>query len=229
MRLQTNHVSSFEAVRALAIPCHALDLSGGELLFAGTHADRDEKTKNAYLEQFTSLLLRVAIALRTKFYQGYDDRSTLAYVAHCGSLFTLGEASEESVEFSMKDVCGKIIHAVTFEKYLEAQSERSPTTLSGKTQDGTGRELSLFVSEFAEAVWNWARGTETRRPEPIAVLPAPDVALTAIRPWTEIERDHRVGARLRAAVEGAAFSPQRLPAKPQRPAHHFGPCSIGND
>ncbi len=200
MRLQTNHVSSFEAVRALAIPCHALDLSGGELLFAGAHADRDEKTKNAYLEQFTSLLLRVAIALRTKFYQGYDDRSTLAYVAHCGSLFTLGEASEESVEFSMKDVCGKIIHAVTFEKYLEAQSERSPTTLSGKTQDGTGWKLSLFVSQSAEAGLNWARDTETRRPEPIAVLPAPDVALTPIRPWTEIERDHRVGARLRAAV-----------------------------
>jgi len=168
-------------------------------------------------------------ALRTKFYQGYDGRSTLAYVAHGGSLFTLGEASEESVEFSMKDVCGKIIHAVTFEKYLEAQSERSPTTLSGKTQDGTGRKLSLFVSRSAEAVWNWARDTETRRPEPIAVLPAPDVALTAIRPWTEIELNHRVGARLRAAVEGAAFLPQRLPARPQRPAHHFGPCSIGND
>jgi len=173
MRFQTSHVSSFEAVRALAIQCHALDLSGAELLFASTHVDRGEKTKSAYLEQFTGLLLRLAIALRTKFYQGYDDRSTVPYVAHCGSLFTYGQANEESVEFSMKDVCDKIIHAVTFEKDLEAEIEKAPTTLCGKTPEGVEWELSVFVGLFAEAVLNWARDMESRNGQITATLPAP--------------------------------------------------------
>jgi len=172
MRFQGSHVSSFEAVRALAIHCHALDLSGAELLFASTHTDRDERTKSSYLEQFTSQLLRLAIALRTKFYQGYDDRSTVAYVAHCGSLFTYREDKEESIEFSMKDVCDKIIHAVTFEKDLEGEIEKAPTTLCGKSPDGVEWELSVFVSLFAEAVLNWARDMETHRADIVAGQPA---------------------------------------------------------
>jgi len=161
MKFQGSHVSSFQAIRALAIQCHALDLSGGELLFASTHADRDERTRSIYQEQFTSLLLRLAIAIRTKFYQGYDDRSTISYVAHCGSLFRYVQAKEESVEFSMKDICDRIIEAVTFEKDLEGEIEKAPTTLSGRSPEGVEWELSVFVGLFAEAVLNWARDMET--------------------------------------------------------------------
>jgi len=165
MRLLTPHHSSFEAVRALAIQCHALDLSGSELLFASTHADKDEKTKSVFQEQFTSLLLRLAVAIRTKFHQGFDDRSTVSYVAHCGSLFTFGEGGEQSAEFSLKDVCDKIIDAVTIEKDLQGEIEKAPTTLCGKNPDGVDWELSVFVGLFAEAVLNWARDMEIHEPD----------------------------------------------------------------
>ena len=163
MRLLAPHRSSFEAVRALAIQCHALDLSGSELLFASTHADKDEKTKSAFQEQFTSLLLRLAVAVRTKFHQGLDERSTVSYVAHCGSLFTFGETGEQSAEFSLKDICDKIIDAVTIEKDLQGEIEKAPTTLCGKNPDGVDWELSVFVGLFAEAVLNWARDMETHQ------------------------------------------------------------------
>jgi len=168
MRLLASRHSSFEAVRALAIQCHALDLSGSELLFASTHADRDEKTKSVFQEQFTSLLLRLAVAIRTKFHQGFDDRSTVSYVAHCGSLFLFGEAGEEAAEFSLKDVCDKIIDAATIVKDLQGEIEKAPTTLSGKNSDGVDWELTVFVGLFAEAVLNWARDMETHQPDAAA-------------------------------------------------------------
>jgi hypothetical protein len=165
MRLLTSHNSSFEAVRALAIQCHALDLSGSELLFASTHADRDEKTKAVFQEQFTSLLLRLAIAIRTKFHQGFDDRSTVSYVAHCGSLFTFGETGEQPAAFSLKDICDKIIDAVAIEKDLQGEIEKAPTMLSGRSADGVDWELSVFVGLLAEAVLNWARDVEIHQPD----------------------------------------------------------------
>ncbi len=168
MRLLASHNSSFEAVRGLAIQCHALDLSGSELLFASTHIDQDEKTKSVFQEQFAGLLLRLAVAVRTKFHQGFDERSSVAYVAHCGSLFNFGEAGEQSAEFSMKDICDKIIDAVTIEKDLQGEIEKAPTTLCGKNPDGADWELSIFVGLFAEAVLNWARDMDSRLPDAAA-------------------------------------------------------------
>ena len=160
MELLGSHKVSFASVRALAIQCHALDLSAYDLLFTSTQVDKDEKTKNAYEEQFTSQLLTLAIALRTKFYQGYDHRSTISYVSHCGLLYKYGKNAEATEHFSIKDVCDKIIHANKVKKYLEAGIEKPTTSLCGKAQDGSLWELSMSVSLFAEAVLNWVRDVE---------------------------------------------------------------------
>ena len=164
MKILGSHTASFASVRALAVHCHALDLSASELFFASTHVDKDEKTKAAYEEQFTSLLLSLAIALRTKFYQGYNHRATIPYVSHCGFLFNCGDLTEQSVEFSMKDVCDKIIHALSIEKDLGGEMENAATTLCGKGADGAEWELSISVRLFAEAVLNWLRDVEATAP-----------------------------------------------------------------
>jgi len=164
MKIVRSHIASFAAIRALAIQCHALDVSAGELLFAGTHADKDERTKAAYAEQFAASLLSLAIALRTKFYDGVNPRSTIPYVAHCGVLFANRDFTEEPIEFSMKEACEKIIDALTIEKDLGEEIEKATTTFCGRDCDGVQWEFSISVRLFAEAVLNWVRDMEGAQP-----------------------------------------------------------------
>src|SRR5437899_2163987 len=128
MDLLGMHKVTFETLRSLAIQCHALDLSAYPLFVEGTHADASEKAKATYEELFTSQLLNLAIALRVKFYQGIDPKTTIPYVRHCGLL----DKKMKNVCFSMKDVCDKIIHADKVEKYMEKGVREPTTTLRGK-------------------------------------------------------------------------------------------------
>jgi len=129
MQLLGSYITSFESLRALAIQCDALDLGAYELLFTSTHIGKGERTKSAYEEQFTSHLLALAISLRTKFYQAYDHHATTSYLSHCGLSFTCGEDTAAPEQFSMKDVCDRIIHAITVRKDLKGEIERATTTL----------------------------------------------------------------------------------------------------
>lgn len=158
MDLFGTHKVTFEMVRSLAIQCHALDISAYHLFVDGTHSDKGDKTKATYEELFTGQLLGLAIALRTKFYQGIDHNNTIHFVSPCGLLYKYRNSAEETIKFSMKDVCDKIIHADSVCRHLESGVEKPTTTLRGRdNRDSSEWELSMSVSLFAEAVLNWAQ------------------------------------------------------------------------
>lgn len=159
MELLGTHKVSFESVRALAVQCHALDIAAYHLLSDSTHEDKSGKTKTTYEDMFTFQLLALAIALRTKFYQGANHEATVRYVSHCGFLFKYKNNAEESRAFSFKDVCDKIIHASTVSRYLERGVQKPTTTFRG-AQGKSEWELSISVSLFAEAVLNWVQDVE---------------------------------------------------------------------
>ena len=161
MELLGTHKVSFESVRALAVQCHALDIAAYHLLSDSTHEDKSGKTKTTYEELFTFQLLALAIALRTKFYQGENHKATVRYVSHCGFLSNYKNNAENPLEFSFKDVCDKIIHASTVSRHLERGVQKPTTTLRGQAQGNKFEwELSISVSLFAEAVLNWVQDVE---------------------------------------------------------------------
>jgi hypothetical protein len=116
----------------MAINCYALDLAAYPLFMDGTHSDKDGKTMAVYEELLTSQLLALAIALRTKFYQGADPQETVNYVLPAGLLYKFKNDDEENTIFSIKDVCDKIIHADTIYRDLEKGDPKPVTILSGK-------------------------------------------------------------------------------------------------
>ena len=71
---------SWEAVRRLAIECHALDSTAHRLLIDTTLDDTVGKNRIAYEELVTEKLLALAIALRMKFYQGEDPAETASRI-----------------------------------------------------------------------------------------------------------------------------------------------------
>jgi hypothetical protein len=162
MDLLGKHRVTFDGIRALAIQCHALDISAYHLLLDSTLAELTERTKACYEELFTGQLLALAIALRTKFYQGADHKATVTYVSDCGILFKYKrgpektEETEETVVFSIKDICDKIIHADSIFRCLDSGVEKPTTTIKGRdTRNQSEWELSISISLFAEGVLNW--------------------------------------------------------------------------
>lgn len=161
MDLFGTHKVTFEVVRSLAIQCHALDISAYHLFVDSTHSDKGDKTKATYEELMTSQLLALAIALRTKFYQGFDHKNTIPYVSPSSLLYKYKKNTQETLEFSMKDVCDKIIHADRVLRHMDDGVEKPTTTLRGKdNRDKSEWELSMSVSLFAEAVLNWAQDVD---------------------------------------------------------------------
>ena len=114
---------------------------------------------SAYQDLMTEKLLGLAIALRTKFYQGLDHKDTVRYVGPCGLLFKHEDNVEKNISFSMKDVCDKIIHADSVSRHLEDGVEKPTTSLRGRL-GGIEWELSMSVSLFTEAVLNWVQDIE---------------------------------------------------------------------
>ncbi len=162
MELLGTHKISFDLLRSLAIQCHGLDISAYHLFIDSTNSDTDGKAKSIYEELFTSQLLSLAIALRTKFYLGLDYKSTIPYVSHCAFLYEYKSDSEEPLNFSMKDICDKIIHADNIFRPMESGVEKPTTILRGKDKrNKSDWELSISVSLFAEAVLNWVRDIES--------------------------------------------------------------------
>ena len=161
MELLGTHKVTFEEIRSLAIQCHALDISAYHLFVDSTHEDKSETTKSTYQDLMTRRLLGLAIALRTKFYQGLKHKDTVPYVGACALMYKDKDNVEENVEFSMKDLCDKIIHADSISRPMEKGVEKQITTLRGKdNRDKSEWELSISVSLFAEGVLNWAQDVE---------------------------------------------------------------------
>ena len=161
MDLLGKHKISLANVRSMAIQCYALDVAAFPLLQGGTHTDRGGKTKEAYEELFTAQLLAFAIALRTKFYQGLDHKTTVRYIQAAGFLFKNNSCGEKTLAFSIKDVCDKIIHADTISRYLELGISKPSTSFCGKdSRDNSTWECAISVTLFVEGVLEWLQDVE---------------------------------------------------------------------
>lgn len=134
MELLGKHRITFDKLRSRAIQCHALGLSAYHLFHDSTHFDKTGKTKAIYEELYTSQLLGLAIALRTKFYQGLDYKKADSYVSPCALMYKYTSKGEENQSFSMKDICDKIIHADSVSLPLEKDIEKPMTILREKIE-----------------------------------------------------------------------------------------------
>ncbi len=159
-----SHKVSWHAVRRLAIECHALDSAAYPLLNDSILDNKAGKNRVAYEELFTEKLLALAIALRTKFYQGVDAAETSRYANDCGLLYRLeGEGEVGPMGFTFKDVCDKIIHAQTIEKSVDTYRDAEITTLNGSELRRGKRipwRLSLSVTLLTECILNWVAKQE---------------------------------------------------------------------
>ncbi len=164
MQVLGSHKVSLEAVRRLAIECHALDSVAYSLLSDSIHQDANGRTRAAYEELLTERLLTLAIALRTKFYQGMDVTATARYANDCGLLYHHeGEREEGPLSFTLKDVCDKIIHADRISKSLGCLHEAKITELFGTVSiKGKKKQwsLSLSVTLLTEGILNWVAVNE---------------------------------------------------------------------
>lgn len=152
---------SFDEIRALAIQCHALDITAYHLFVDSTHDDKSGKTKFAYQDLMSRQFLGLAIALRTKFYQGLDHKDTYRYIAASGLMYKQKKGAEKSVAFSIKDVCDKIIHADTVSRYMEKGIDKPVTSFRGhEGRNKSDWELGMSVSLFTEGVLNWLQDIE---------------------------------------------------------------------
>lgn len=154
MELFGSHSISFGLVRQQAIKCYALDLAAYPLLLDSIHDDTTSETRLAYEELFSAELLAFAIMMRTKFYQGLDPAPSLKFISASGLLYTFDARGEESQDFTVKDVCDKIIHANSVQKYLEFGIPKPTTTLEG-IHGKIKWQFSFSVSIFIEGVLNW--------------------------------------------------------------------------
>lgn len=159
MELFGKYKMSFDRIRSLAIQCHALDLSAYHLLLNSTHRDIQGRSKVLYTELLTEQLLTLAIAIRTKFYQGTPHDTTSEYVQHCGLFYRYKGGTEEPALFTIKDICDKIIHADSVSKCLEQGVEKATITLRGQQRD-VEWELGFSVNLFCEGVLNWLQAIQ---------------------------------------------------------------------
>jgi hypothetical protein len=156
MDLFGTHRISVEAIRRLAVECHALDVSAVRLLI-DTTVDEVGCIRTTYEELFSEKLLSLAIALRTKFYQGVQANGTERFVEH--SAFLLVTDEEMIKAFTIKDVCDKVIHAESITRPLDDGTAQPVTQVRG-TQQGTPWVLHISTGLFCEGVLNWLASIE---------------------------------------------------------------------
>ena len=155
MQLLGTHRVSLAHVRRQALVCYALDVAAEPLLLNGTHTDSDGRTKAQFEELYSTELLSLAISLRTLFYQGVDPARSESFIQASGFLDRYTSQAEESVPFTVKDVCDKIIHATSIVKHLEIGVQNATTTLDGKEVRGTRWQLSFSLALFIEGLLEW--------------------------------------------------------------------------
>lgn len=158
MDLLGTHKVSYEAIRRLSIECYALARSGQSLLQTSAYEDRYGRTKALYEELFSEKLLQLAIAIRTKFYQGADHRRTSGFLEDTGTLFKGTSAEDETTPpYTLKDVCDKIIHATAV--YLVLEDDFYFTYISLHGEQSTGRKTETWmltlVPETFEGILGW--------------------------------------------------------------------------
>lgn len=145
------HQISLDAIRRLAVECHALDVSAVRLLI-DTTVNKPELARRTYEELFSEKLLSLAVALRTRLYQGAPSKGSELFVGY--SAFLVVSAMEEIRTFTIKDVCDKVIHAESITRSLNDGTAQPVTQLRG-THQGVPWVLHISTGLFCEGVLNW--------------------------------------------------------------------------
>lgn len=166
MNLFGTHRVSVDLIRRLAVECHALDVAAVRLLI-DTTVDKPERVKNTYEELFSEKLLSLAVAIRTKFYQGLQSKGTEKFVLH--SAFLIETEKEVIKDFTIKDVCDKIIHAESITRVLD-DGTAQPTTQVRGTYKNTQWVLHISTGLFCEGILNWLESVAAMSESEIAAL-----------------------------------------------------------
>jgi hypothetical protein len=128
-----------------------LDVSAVRLLVDTTVNQRDG-VRTTYEELFSEKLLSLAVALRTKFYQGAPAAGTERFIGH--SAFLLITDKEVVKAFTIKDVCDKVIHAESISRPINDGTAQPVTQVRG-TRQGTPWVLHISTGLFCEGILNW--------------------------------------------------------------------------
>ena len=155
MELQGRHTVSLAEIRSLAIELHALDLSAKELLFFGIHRDDNGLTRSAYDELLTRKMLSLAVALRTKFYQGLPYQGTEKYMENVGFLELETKTVTKGWKFTIKDVCDKIIHADSVRRKFDGDWTQPLTILEGTGPGMVKWTLGFSLALFSDCLLWW--------------------------------------------------------------------------
>jgi hypothetical protein len=159
MQLLGTHRVSFESIRRLTIECYALSRAAMSLLKHSDYEDLEGRTTRLYEELVSEKLLQLAIAIRTKFYQGVDHRRTSGYLEDTGTLLKGVSAKDESYHaYTLKDVCDKVIHADSVYLVLDSDLDVTYIDLHGKYAQGRETQrwmLSLLLPEVCEGILSW--------------------------------------------------------------------------
>jgi hypothetical protein len=162
MQLLGTHKVSFEDVRRLAIECYTLAHSGMTLL-ESEYEDSEGRTAAIYETLLSEKLLHLAIAIRTKFYQGTDHRRTSGFLEDTGT-YVKGVSAKDEAEhaFTLKDVCDKIIHANSVYYEIDAEFDIAYLQLFGQLRVGQEQQhwmLTLFVPDLCIGILEWLDAT----------------------------------------------------------------------
>lgn len=155
------HRQDLNEVRRLCIICHGLDLTSDKLFSDSTYNNSSEATKVVFQNLVSGTLLNLAVAIRINIYQGTLQDQDRCHLTHCGFYYD----DEELVgkDFTIKDVCDKIIHAESISK------EAFPPAFLGDakmlmqlkgTHQGRRWTLDLSIELYTEAVLNYLDNIE---------------------------------------------------------------------
>ncbi|ADO00801.1 hypothetical protein Gbem_4101 [Citrifermentans bemidjiense Bem] len=158
------HVQDFDEVRRLCLICHGLERTGDILFTDSTYNNKTNCTERVYKNLASGALLNLAVSMRINLYQDGRINLDTSKLTHCGFYYCDHELIGQ--EFSLKDICDKIIHANTVSKEVIPQevvgSSKSTIQFKG-VHHKRSWTLDLSIELFVEAVLNLLDELETSR------------------------------------------------------------------
>ncbi|HEU4878432.1 MAG TPA: hypothetical protein VFT21_03215 [Gemmatimonadaceae bacterium] len=141
----------YEHVRTLAIQCHALDTDFDRLFNERTVEDKYELTYRTFNRLFSTSLLNLAISIRVSLAKEPEYKEAGRVTP---AVLLLEGQPPKAGEFSIKDICDKLIHAGSITKPIEPGTRGAACELTG-TQWGETWKIGLGVEIFSNYILEW--------------------------------------------------------------------------
>ncbi len=150
------HRQDINEVRRLCLICHGLDLTSDKLFNNSTYKKESNVTKEVFQNLVSGNLLNLAVAIRINIYQGKFEKQKDFPFTHCGYYYD--DENRDIKNFTLKDVCDKIIHADTISKVALPPKIMGDSKMTIQLQ-GKHRKrvwtLDLNLERFVETVLNY--------------------------------------------------------------------------